>query len=141
MTEPQAHEVTPPITPFRMRSITPDRFDERRGKKPRDGEGLMRAALRKADRERELRRQGAIEALEKFSRGKSRKMKIAETDFALSELRKNDNPGITMRDIQDHNIEANGWDDGYGTAIDDITKWRDEQLAALKAEAVFSPKE
>ena len=48
--------------------------------------------------------------------GLSRKMSIAETDFALSLLRKGQ-PELTMEDIKLHNAEAEGFNLGFEEAM------------------------
>lgn len=73
-----------------------------------------------------------LEMLEEIPLGLSRKLKVGENDYALSQLQKNDNPKWTMKDIKEHNIEARGWDEGFAAAMEEIKKWRNEKYLEIK---------
>lgn len=72
-----------------------------------------------------------IKILEDMPMGLSRKMKIAETDYALKQFKKSQ-PKLTMEDIKEHNIEAKGWDDGYEGAVTQYREWRNKIYLQLK---------
>lgn len=74
-----------------------------------------------------------IKILEEMPTGYSFKLRIGENEYALKQIKKiPENRYATMEDIKQHNIEVNGWDEGYKAAIEKIKKWRNEQYLKLK---------
>lgn len=59
------------------------------------------------------------------------KLKIGENDYALKAMRKT-YPKITMDDIKLHNVEANGYDEGYAEAVKKYKEWRNKIYLELK---------
>ena len=72
-----------------------------------------------------------LKELEGMPTGLTRKMKIGETEYAIQQLTPS-NPGLTMKDIQEHNIEARGFDTGYAEAVQDYKKWRNKLYLKIK---------
>lgn len=72
-----------------------------------------------------------IKILEEMPTGVTRKLKIGETEYALTQFQKSQ-PELTMEDIKAHNIEAKGWDSGYETAVEKYREWRNKIYLQLK---------
>lgn len=72
-----------------------------------------------------------LNILEGMPTSTKHKLKIGENDYALEQLRKTQ-PKLTMQDIRDHNIEMDGFADGYKDAVSDYKKWRNEVYLKLK---------
>ena len=64
--------------------------------------------------------------------GISSRLKIGENEYALKELSKADNCEYTMQHIKDWNNKAEGFDEGFKSAIDKMREWRNEQYLILK---------
>jgi hypothetical protein len=60
-------------------------------------------------------RKRVVEKVKKL--GVRRKLKIAETEYALKQVRKTQ-PELTMQDLKEHNAEAEGYDNGYAEAME-----------------------
>ena len=72
-----------------------------------------------------------LKILEDMPLGTSSKLRIGENEYA-QEMLKKDNPDISMDDIKKHNIECDGWDEGYKEAIKNMKEWRNEQYLKIK---------
>ena len=59
------------------------------------------------------------------------KLKIGENERGLKFVQE-ENPKATMEDLHEHNIEMDGWADGFKAAVEKYKEWRNEQYLKLK---------
>lgn len=62
-----------------------------------------------------------VSAIVKLMRVTGHKMRIAETEYALTQLRKTQ-PGITMESLRLHNSHCDGYEEGWLKAMEHIKK-------------------
>lgn len=72
-----------------------------------------------------------LKILEEMPCGLSFKLKIGENEAGLAFVRKQ-NPKFTMEDVVKHNIEMDGWSDGFAAAVEKYKMWRNEVYLQLK---------
>lgn len=98
-----------------------------------DCEACLKKVIQKsnADQQKIINRKEIISILEEMPLHYSTRIKFGENEYALKMIRKT-TKNATMRDIQDYNIESDGWTKGYEKAINDIKEWRNKKYLELK---------